>query len=123
DSTDGDMDAFVSTDVDINSQYSVVLFEGYTDDDYFSETPYLQDKGLLLTRIGYDFQATDKLKVGVAALYLMTAEDIEYIDDNGDLQKEDSIGFEFDAYASYKLFKKAGHLSGLFYVQRQRKRV
>jgi len=106
DATDGDADAFVSTDVDINSQYSVVLFEGYTDDDYFAETPYIQDKGLILNRIGFDFQATDKLKIGVAALYLMTAEDIEYVDDNGDLQKEDSIGFEFDAYASYKLFSK-----------------
>jgi len=106
DSTDSDLDAFVSTDVDINSQYSVVLFEGYTDDDYFSETPYLMDNGLILNRIGFDFQATDKLKVGVAALYLMTAEDIEYVDNNGDLQKEDSIGFEFDAYASYKLFSK-----------------
>ena len=106
DDTDSDADAFVSTDVDINSQYSVVLFEGYNDDDYFSETPYIQDKGLIMNRIGFDFQATDKLKVGVAALYLMTAEDIEYVDDNGDLQKEDSIGFEFDAYASYKLFSK-----------------
>ncbi|OQY18071.1 MAG: hypothetical protein B6I36_07860 [Desulfobacteraceae bacterium 4572_35.1] len=106
DSTDGDLDAFVATDVDINSQYSVVLFEGYTDDDYFSETPYLMDKGLMLTRIGYDFQVSDKLKVGVAALYLMTAEDIEYIDDNGKKQSDDSIGFEFDAYASYKLFSK-----------------
>nr|WP_320114790.1 hypothetical protein [uncultured Desulfuromonas sp.] len=104
DATDDDLDAFVATDIDINSQYSVVLFEGYTDDDYFSETPYLMDKGMILNRIGYDQQVTDKLKVGVAAVYLMTAEDIEYTDNNGNAQSEDSIGFEFDAYASYKLF-------------------
>jgi len=104
DSTDGDLDAFISTDVDINSQYSVVMFEGLADDDYFSETPYLMDKGLMLARIGYDYQVNDKLKVGGAALYLMTAEDIEYTDNNGAAQSEDTIGIEFDVYASYKLF-------------------
>ncbi|MEA3466124.1 MAG: hypothetical protein U9R29_09010 [Thermodesulfobacteriota bacterium] len=104
DSTDSDYDAFVATDIDINSEYSVVLFEGYNDDDYFSSSPYIQDKGLILTRVGYDFQATDKLKIGVAALYLMTAEDIEYTDDNGIARSDDEIGFEFDAYASYQLF-------------------
>lgn len=104
DPTDGDMDAFVSTDVDINSQYSAVLFEGYTDDDYFAATPYVQDKGLILNRLGYDYQVTDKLKVGVAALYLMTAEDIEYTDNSATAQSDDEIGTEFDAYVSYKLF-------------------
>lgn len=104
DSTDTDLDAFVITDTDINSEYSVILFEGYTDDDYFSASPYLQDKGLILNRIGYDYQATDKLKVGIAALYLMTAEDIEYADNNGIMRSNDKIGMEFDAYASYKLF-------------------
>lgn len=104
DATDGDLDAFVSTDTDINSQYSVVLFEGYTDDDYFSASPYLQDKGLILNRLGYDYQVSDRLKVGMAALYLMTAEDIEYTDNNLMDRSEDTIGLEFDAYASYKLF-------------------
>ncbi|MBN2645129.1 MAG: hypothetical protein JXR59_06620 [Desulfuromonadaceae bacterium] len=103
DSTDDDLDAFVSTDVDINSQYSVVLFESLTDDDYFSASPYIQDKGLILNRLGYDHKVTDKLNVGVAALYLMTAEDIEYTSTNG-AESEDKIGFEFDAYATYKLF-------------------
>jgi hypothetical protein len=117
DSEDGDLDAFVSTDVDINSEYSVVLFEGYTDDDYFSSSPYIQDKGLILNRLGYDYQVTDKLKVGAAALYLMTAEDIEYNDNNDILRKNDKIGVEFDAYASYKLFSntevaiQAGYLA------------
>jgi hypothetical protein len=116
DPTDGDMDAFVATDVDINSEYSVVLFEGYTDDDYFSASPYLQDKGLILNRLGYDYQVTDKLKVGAAALYLMTAEDIEYESSVG-MESEDTIGVEVDAYASYKLFSntevalQAGYLA------------
>jgi hypothetical protein len=116
DPTDGDMDAFVATDVDINSEYSVVLFEGYTDDDYFSASPYLQDKGLILNRLGYDYRVTDKLKVGAAALYLMTAEDIEYESSVG-MESEDTIGVEVDAYASYKLFSntevalQAGYLA------------
>lgn len=103
DSTDTDLDAYVATDTDINAQYSVVLFESYTDDDYFSASPYLQDKGLILNRLGYDYQVTDKLKVGAAALYLMTAEDIEYSVEGTDYA-DDSIGVEVDAYASYKLF-------------------
>ncbi|MGC9519885.1 MAG: hypothetical protein ACP5FP_09555 [Desulfuromonadaceae bacterium] len=116
DPTDGDLDAFVSTDTDINSEYSVVLFEGYTDDDYFSASPYLQDKGLILNRLGYDYQVTDKLKVGAAALYLMTAEDIEY-NVAGTDYADDTIGLEVDAYASYKLFSntevaiQAGYLA------------
>jgi hypothetical protein len=116
DPTDGDMDAFVATDVDISSEYSLVLFEGYTDDDYFSASPYLQDKGLILNRLGYDYQVTDKLKVGAAALYLMTAEDIEYTSSVGQ-ESEDTIGVEVDAYASYKLFSntevalQAGYLA------------
>ncbi|MDY0212785.1 MAG: hypothetical protein RBR06_07240 [Desulfuromonadaceae bacterium] len=104
DPNDTDLDAFVATDVDINAEYSIVLFEGYTDDDYFSSSPYLQDKGLILNRLGYDYQATDKLKVGLAALYLMTAEDIEYVDNNGKKRSNDKIGIEVDAYASYQLF-------------------
>lgn len=104
DATDDDYDAFVATDIDINSEYSVVLFEGYTDDDYFAEAPYLMDKGMILFRLGYDHQTTDKLKVGLSAAYLMTAEDIEYLDNNGIARSDDEIGVEVDAYVSYKLF-------------------
>ncbi|MDD3802296.1 MAG: hypothetical protein PHV45_08885 [Desulfuromonas thiophila] len=104
DATDDDWDAFIATDIDVNSEYSAVLFEGYTDDDYFCETPYLLDKGMILFRLGYDHQATDKLKVGVAALYMMTAEDMEYVDNNGIARADDEIGTEIDAYVSYKLF-------------------
>ncbi|MBN2645111.1 MAG: hypothetical protein JXR59_06530 [Desulfuromonadaceae bacterium] len=104
DASDDDLDAFISTDVDLTSAYSVVLFEGYTDDDYFNDAPYLMDKGLIFNRLAFDYKVSDKMKVGVAALYMMTAEDIEYTSSNG-AESEDKIGFEFDAYASYKLFK------------------
>ncbi|EAT14316.1 hypothetical protein [Desulfuromonas acetoxidans] len=77
DSTDGDLDAFIATDCDTKgSDSSIVLFEGYTSDNYFSAVPYVQDQGLDLNRIGYDHQMSDKLTVGAAALYLKTAEDV-----------------------------------------------
>nr|WP_320049086.1 hypothetical protein [uncultured Desulfuromonas sp.] len=113
DSSDGDLDAFIATDVDTKgSESSVVLFEGYTSDNYFSAVPYVQDKGLMLFRVGYDHSLSDKLKVGAAALYLMTAEDVEY-----ETYSDDTIGFEIDAYASYKMYEnlelaiQAGYLA------------
>ena len=113
DSSDGDLDAFIATDVDTNgSESSVVLFEGYTSDNYFSAVPYVQDKGLILFRVGYDHSLSDKLKVGAAALYLMTAEDVEY-----ETYSDNTIGFEIDAYASYKMYEnlelaiQAGYLA------------
>jgi hypothetical protein len=36
---------------------------------------------------------------------MLTAEDIEYIDNSGKSQKEDTIGFELDADMSYTLFQ------------------
>ncbi len=98
DSTDGDINNFMSTDVDMFD--SVVLFEGgYTDDNYFTEAPYLADKGLILNKLAADFQATDKTKLGGAVLYLMTAEDL-----NNGVSNEDKIGTEIDAYVSHKLY-------------------
>ena len=106
DRNDDDLDAFIATDVDINSSYaSIVLFAGLNSDQYFSADPYIQDKGLIMNRLGYDTKITDKLKVGVAALYMMTAEDLEYQDNSGTTDyADDAIGFELDAYASYKLY-------------------
>ena len=104
DDTDGDLDAFVAVDVDMFD--SVVFFESFTDSNYFSATPYLQDKGMIFNRLSYDYQATDKLKIGASAIYMMTAEDLEYQDDLGLDQKDDTIGLEFDAYIKYQLFSK-----------------
>ena len=107
-SADGDWDAFMATDCDTKGKVSsVVLFEGYANDDYFSAVPYIQDKGLILNRIGYDYKLTDKLKIGCAALYLMTAEDLgNDSDGNGKVDEfaDDKIGCEFDAYMVYSLY-------------------
>ncbi len=117
DANDKDFDAFLATDVDMFD--SIVLFEGgYTDDNYGTERPYLLDKGLFLQKLAVDHKATDKLKFGVAALYLMTAEDIDYVDDLGRSQSEDQIGVEVDGYVSYMLYPNvelaanAGYLFG-----------
>ncbi len=103
DDNDKDLDAFMSTDVDRFD--SIVLFEGgYTDDNYGTERPYLLNKGLFLNKLAYDHKASKKLKFGAAVLYLMTAEDIEYTDDNSVAQSNSDLGIELDAYVSYKLY-------------------
>jgi hypothetical protein len=104
DPNDDNFDAFLSTDVDMFD--GIIMFEGgWGDDDYFTERPYMLDKGFIMNKLAFDYQATEKLKVGVAGLYMMTAEDIEYTAANGERCREDTLGFEFDAYFKYKLFK------------------
>ena len=104
DDTDDDFNAFLATDVDMFD--SIVMMEGgWGDDDYFTERPYMLDKGFVMNKIAWDCQATERLKYGVAGLYMMTAEDIEYFDKDGRRVKEDELGFEFDVYFKYKLFK------------------
>ncbi|MCG6918444.1 MAG: alginate export family protein, partial [Deltaproteobacteria bacterium] len=103
DPEDGDFEGYVAVDVDSFDNH--VLFESLCDDNVFTERHYLLDKGFIMNRVRFDYQATDKLKAGVAAMYMMTAEDIEYLDNNGDSQKNDKIGFELDADMSYTLFQ------------------
>lgn len=105
DRTDGDFDAFIATDIDVKADFSsVVLYQGLNSDQYFTTDPYIQDKGMMMNRFAYDTKVSDKLKVGVAAMYMMSAEDLEYDDGLGNDYADDSIGFEVDAYAKYKLY-------------------
>ena len=60
---------------------------------------------MILSKVAFDWQATDKLKVGAAGLYMMTAEDIEYTDKNGKMQKNDDVGVELVGHMSYKLYQ------------------
>ncbi|MCD6292716.1 MAG: hypothetical protein J7M09_04590 [Deltaproteobacteria bacterium] len=115
DPTDHDMDAYMAIDVDVSD--NVVIFEGATtDDDCFTPRPYLEDKGFIMCKLAADYKASKKLSLGGALMYMMTAEDIEYVDNDGELQKEDEVGFEVDAYMTYKLYDnlefavKAGYL-------------
>jgi len=100
---DNDLDGFITVDVDRFD--SIIFMEGgYSDDTYFTERPTIGDKGLFLNKIAVDHKTTDKLTLGGAVLYLMTAEDLTYVDDNGRAQAQDSLGIELDGYISYKLY-------------------
>ncbi|MEA1969094.1 MAG: hypothetical protein U9N77_12860 [Thermodesulfobacteriota bacterium] len=101
---DDDLEAFMATDVDIAD--SAVIFEGnLVDDNYFTERPYIMDRGFIMNKLNLDYKATSKLKLSLAGMYMLTAEDLEYHTPDGTQVSEDEIGFEVDARASYKLFK------------------
>lgn len=103
DDSDDDIENFLATDVDRFD--SIIFFEGgYTDDDYFTEAPYILNKGLFFNKLALDYKATEKTDVGLALLYLMTAEDLKYMDDNGVEQSEDALGTEVDAYVTHQLY-------------------
>ncbi|RUM39696.1 MAG: hypothetical protein DSY57_00865, partial [Desulfobulbus sp.] len=103
DPTDDSIDAYLATDVDMG--FSQVLTEGHaTTDDYFTERPYILDKGMHLFKLAVDNKVSDKLKVGGALLYMMTAEDITYTGAQGQHFADDGIGTEIDAYIKYKLY-------------------
>ncbi len=102
DPLDGDLDAFLGTDVDINASIAIMQ-GGYIDDTYFTELPYILDKGFIMNKLALDSKLTDKLTVGAAVLYMMTAEDIEYVA-AGAPQSNDEIGWELDAYIKYMLY-------------------
>jgi hypothetical protein len=96
---DGDVENFMSTDVDRFD--SIIFFEGgYTDDNYFTEAPHILDKGLWFNKLALDYKHSDKLSLGGAVLYLQTAEDLTLAGG----KKESKLGTEIDAYVSYKLY-------------------
>jgi hypothetical protein len=97
--TDGDVENFMSTDVDRFD--SIIFFEGgYLDDNYFTEAPHILDKGLFFNKLALDCKLSDKLSVGGALLYLQTAENLAL----GGGATSKKLGTEIDAYLSYKLY-------------------
>ncbi len=105
DAGDNDFDGFLGIDLDRTD--SIALFEGgYADDaTYFTERAYLLDKGFIMNKLALDYQWTEKLQVGGAVMYMLTAEDIEYFNANGGAESNDDIGFEINGYFKYKIFK------------------
>jgi hypothetical protein len=100
DPADGHIQNFMATDVDTTD--SIVLFEGgYTNDNYFTEAPYILDKGMIFNKVAADYKATDKTGFGAAVLYLMTAQNLK---NPGAKNYGDKLGTEVDAYISHKLF-------------------
>jgi len=105
DPNDKNFDAYLAVDVDIDD--SMTMFEGpYVDDvTYFTERPYMLDKGFVMNKLAYDYQWTEKLSVGAAGMYMMTAEDFEYVDGNGNNQNNNEIGVEINGFIKYMLYK------------------
>jgi len=105
DPNDTDFDAFVAVDVD--REDSMTIFEGNTSDDvsYFTERPYILTNGFVMNKLALDYQWTEKFSLGGAGMYMLVAEDFEYIDGAGANQSEDEIGVEINGYLKYMLFK------------------
>jgi hypothetical protein len=101
DSTDKDFKNFFSVDVDMTD--SLIFDEGLTDDNYFFEGPYVQDKGMFLNKLALDYQLDKKTRFNLAALYLQTAEKLLWTTAAGS-HAEKNLGFELDAYAFHKLY-------------------
>ncbi|MCD6151847.1 MAG: hypothetical protein J7J70_09400, partial [Deltaproteobacteria bacterium] len=60
DMDDDDIDAFIS--VDLDRMDNICLFEGgFTDDDYFTEAPYLEMAGFIMNKLALDYKADKKL--------------------------------------------------------------
>lgn len=96
DPDDTDADNFDNIDTDVLG--SVVLFEEQTtDDNSWTDAPYLLDKGFQMYRARLDWQVTEKLGTAVAANYMLLAEDA--------LNGDKDIGYEFDFYSTYEIWK------------------
>ena len=105
DPSDDDFEGYLAVDLDRDDNISI--FEGlYTDDStYFTERPYMLDKGFIMNKLAWDFKINEKTTVGAAGMYMLTAEDIEYTNATGGNENNDEIGVELNGYFRYMLFK------------------
>ena len=106
DPNDDDFEGYLAVDLDRDDNISI--FEGlYSDDSsYFTERPYMLDKGFIMNKLAWDFKVNEKTTVGAAGMYMLTAEDIEYTDVAATSNfSEDEIGIELNGYLRYMLYK------------------
>lgn len=100
--TSNDSDAFISVDTDAN--YSIIFQEGgYTNDNYFTERHYIGEAGMWLNKLALDYKVNEQTTVGIAGLYLMTAEDLQWSVGTSTFNESD-LGFEVDAYVKHKIY-------------------
>ena len=116
DAGDGDFKGFLAIDLDRADNLSI--FEGIYADDatYFTERPYMLDKGFIMNKLALDYQWTEKLQVGAAAMYMLTAEDIEYFNASGGRESNNDVGFEINGYFKYKLFQNVELAANIGYL-------
>jgi hypothetical protein len=105
DPNDDDFEGYLAIDLDRDDNISI--FEGlYTDDSsYFTERPYMLDKGFIMNKLAWDFKVNEKTTVGAAGMYMLTAEDIEYTNAAAGNESNDEIGVELNGYLKYMLYK------------------
>jgi len=96
-STDRDFKNFFSVDVDLFESF--IFQESLTDDNVFFEGGYIRDKGMFFNKLALDYQATKQTKLGLAALYLQTAKDLQWL-----TFREKKLGVEIDGYVKHKLY-------------------
>ncbi len=96
DPEDGDADNYDNIDTDVPGD--VVIFEEQvTDDNSWTDAPYLMDKGFIMFRLKANYQVTKKWSVAPALAYMLLAEDTY----NGD----DDVGFEMMLFSKYNIWK------------------
>jgi hypothetical protein len=104
DPNDDDFEGYLAVDLDRDDNISI--FEGlYSDDStYFTERPYMLDKGFIMNKLAWDYKVSEKMTIGSAGMYMLTAEDIEYTNFGGGNESNDEIGFELNGYLKYMLY-------------------
>ncbi len=96
DPNDDEANNYDAIDTDVKG--SLILFEdGFGTDNYFSDAPYLLDKGFQMFKLRGDYTFTKKFAMNAAVAYMMLAEDT-YNDDK-------DIGTEIQLGATYKIWK------------------
>ena len=99
DPDDLDLKAYIAVDTD-RTESAIFQERHFTNDLYFTDRPYIHDWGLFLNKLALDYQASKQTKLGLAVLYLLTAEDATL----GDGSTENKLGTEVDAYVTHKLY-------------------
>ena len=96
DPDDGDADNYDNIDTDVPGD--VVIFEEQvTDDNSWTDAPYLLDKGFIMFRLKANYQVTKKWSIAPAVAYMLLAEDTY----NGD----DDVGWEMMLFSKYNIWK------------------
>jgi hypothetical protein len=97
---DGKLKNFDVIDVGTGMFGSVIIFDNLADDNSFSQSPYLFDKGYALLYAGARHELSKKAWVSARYLWHNTAEDIVTAQGSGD-----EVGHEFVLGAGYQIMK------------------
>jgi len=104
DPNDGDAENFDSIDVDV--KVGQIFFKDSLLGDcdrFFSDGPYIKDKGLINLALQGEYQINRANKVRGAIRHLWTEEDLTYADKSG--RSDDDLGTELDFWYVYRYNK------------------